>query len=503
MTAALLLLGSAPARAGQSELGSDDRTLLETYARDTWNSIAASAEHGDLPDDALRLTDKGWVASGLSSPTDIAAYLWSVVAAEDMHLISREEASQRLARTLIVLSRLERSHGFFFNWYETKTGARAVLWPGGIPLRPFLSSVDNGWLAAALMVVGNTWPEFRKVTDDLLAPMDFQFFYDAYDPANPSVHPGLLYGGYWPDDKTYTGFHYGMLNTEPRIASYIGIARHNLPRDHYFRLIRSAAAQGATTRVYEGVPVIQGAQRYLGLRVVPSWDGTMFEALMVPLFVPEAEWAAQSWGKNHPLYVKAQMEYGLHDARIGYWGHSAAMDPSGGYRAFGVPGISAAFLGGPLPVGPQGVIAPYASFLALPYAPKDALANLRALADHFAVYGPHGFFDSVDVITGRVSTSVLVLDQGMILGALSQMIGGNILRRGFSSGAVEDVIRPLIAQEEFEVGSDPPSYTRPIRSTSWNYEATGFSDPEGLGMLARPASYSSLKPVRRARRLVE
>ncbi len=268
-------------------------------------------------------------------------------------------------------------------------------------------------------------------------------------------------------------------------------------------MLRGGSSRAGTTRVYEGVPVIEGSQRYLGLRVVPSWDGTMFEALMVPLFVPEAEWAAQSWGRNHPLYIKAQIEYGLHDARIGYWGLSAAMDPSGGYRAFGVPGISAGFPDGPLPNGLQGVVAPYASFLALPFARGKPWRTSGPWPTTSRPTGRHGFFDSVDVIAGRVSTSVLVLDQGMILGALSQMIGGDVLRRGFSSGAVEDTIRPLIAQEEFAVGIDPPSFTRPVRSATWNNEATGFSDPDGVGMLARPASYPSLKLGRRSRWLAE
>ena len=75
MTVALLILGTTPARAGHAELGPDDRTVLASYARDTWNSVAASVEHGELPDDILRLGDKGWVSSGLSSPTDIAAPL--------------------------------------------------------------------------------------------------------------------------------------------------------------------------------------------------------------------------------------------------------------------------------------------------------------------------------------------------------------------------------------------------------------------------------------------
>jgi hypothetical protein len=451
-------------QAKRTGLGPDDRALLATYARDTWRSIAAAADRGELPDDTLHLTEGGWIASGHTSPTNIAAYLWSTVAAEDLRLISRIEARQRLGRTVVGLARLERSHGFFFNWYNTRTEAKVLIWPGEVPVRPFLSTVDNGWLAAALMIVGNTWPEFRKITDALLAPMDFGFFYSPYDEANSVANPGLLRGGYWPDDDTYTGFHYGMLNSEPRIVSYIGIARGDLPGEHYYRMARAgpvpSAMLGSPTRIYAGVSVVEGSQKYLGRRVVPSWDGTMFEALMVPLFVPEAEWAPRSWGRNHPLYVQAQIVYGLRDARLDYWGFSAALDPAEIYRAFGVVGIAAGSSTSPVPIGPGGIVTPHASFLALPFAPRETLANLRALTDEFPAYGPYGFFDTVDVVTGRVSDAVLVLDQGMILAALSQAIGGDVLRQGFCAGAIEETIRPLIGPEQFEVGIAPPAVLR-------------------------------------------
>lgn len=503
-TAALpLRLFSAPAK--RTGLGPDDRALLATYARDTWRSIAASADRGELPDDTLRLTESGWVASGLTSPTNIGAYLWSTVAAEDLRLISRIEADQRLGRTLAALARLERVHGFFFNWYNTRTGSKVLIWPGGVPVRPFLSTVDNGWLAAALMIVGNTWPEYRKITDALLAPMDFGFFYSPHRGANSGDNPGLLRGGYWPDDGTYTGFHYGMLNTEPRIASYIGIARGDLPAEHYYRMARAgpapSAVLGSPTRIYAGVSVVEGSQKYLGRRVVPSWDGTMFEALMVPLFVPEAEWAPRSWGRNHPLYVQAQIEYGLLDARLGYWGLSAALDPVGNYSAFGVAGIAAGSFCNPAPIEPQGIVTPHASFLALPFAPREALANLRALTDEFPAYGPYGFFDTVDVVTGRVSDAVLVLDQGMILAALSQAIGGDVLRQGFCAGAIEETIRPLIAPERFEAGADPPSILRLARPAPWSADAAGFSNPSGPKALPGPSP--STKVRRRLRRSAE
>jgi len=211
----LTLLNPAGALAGPHRFGPDDRATLAKYARDTWRSIGSFGAAGELPADVLRqeLEAGDWVASGPTSPSNIAAYLWSIVAAEKLALIEQVEATQRLERTLGALSRLERANGFFYNWYDPVTGARSLTWPGGGVLRPFLSSVDNGWLAAALMLVERARPDLRDPVQTLLRPMDFGFFYNAFEPANPIGQPGLLRGGYWPDDGTFTEFHYGTLNT--------------------------------------------------------------------------------------------------------------------------------------------------------------------------------------------------------------------------------------------------------------------------------------------------
>jgi hypothetical protein len=453
-TMALTLLTPAVAMAEPNGLGPEDRAVLATYARDTWRSVEAITAGVELPADSLRREGDAWIPTGLTSPSNIAAYLWSTLAAEHLHLITRDESNRRLVQTLSALSRLERSHGFFYNWYDPASGLRARAWPGGGLLRPFLSSVDNGWLAAALMVVNNARPELRPAVAPLLDPMNFAFFYNPYDAANPISHPGLLRGGYWPDDESFTEYHYGTLNTEPRIASYVGIARGQLPGEHYYRMYRSGATSTskAPTRTYDGIPVVQGTKEFRGMRVVPSWDGTMFEALMVTLFVPEAEWAPKSWGVNHPLYVKAQIEYGLRNPHLGFWGISAACDPEGGYQVFGIPEIGAWSSINPPAHGRGGVVTPHASLLALRYAPAETMANLRAMVERFPVYGSHGFVDSVDVVTGRVSDRILILDQGMILAAIANALNGDILVRAFSDGAVEAAVRPLIAPEQFEAG---------------------------------------------------
>jgi hypothetical protein len=493
--AALLLLLSCPsaAWAGSPDLSPADLALLSSYARDTWKSFDALALPTGLPADMLSKTADGWARVNYTSPSDIAAYLWSTMAAEDLGIIDREAAASRLSRTLETLVKLDRSHGFFLNWYDPRDGSTLKTWPGGGSVRPFISTVDNGWLAASLMMVRNARPQFRLQAEALLGPMDFGFFYDAYDATSPAAHPGLLRGGFYSDDNTFAGFHYGMLNTEARIASYVGIARGQLPREHYYRMSRARPPEGDGTvatgrgevKEYLGVAVDEGYRTYRGLRVVPSWDGSMFEALMVSLFVPEAEWAPQGWGINHPLYVRASIEHAKQDGRLPAWGASPSSIPGGGYRVYGVTALG---VDGrkPDPAG-DSVMTPHASFLALPFAPKEALENIEILSSRFKAYGSLGFLDSVDVASGRLAECELAIDQGMIMASLANVLARSSIQRAFTEGEVASVIRPLIAPEQFGAGIDPPSprsaetlegpgWRKPSRSFRLEWKGLGF-DP--------------------------
>ena len=98
---------------------------------------------------------------------------------------------------------------------------------------------------------------------------------------------------------------------------------------------------------------------------------------------------------------------------------------------------------------------PHASFLALPFAPRAAMANLRALAEKFPIYDRYGFFDSVNVSSGVVSDCVLALDQGMILAAIANVLADDAMQHAFADGPIEAAIRPLIAPEEFTAGTSP------------------------------------------------
>ena len=188
--------------------------MLQGYAADTWRSFELLLDPATgLPSDNVSAAGE---RSRYTSPTNVGAYLWSTLAARDTGIISPAEARRRIAATLASVARLERHEpsGMFYNWYDPATGAKLTTWPvDGSPVYPFLSSVDNGWMAAALLMVANAVPELRDQARDLLAPMDFGYY---YDPA-----AGLLRGGFWVDPPgtqcTIAGNYRGP--TSPRCST--------------------------------------------------------------------------------------------------------------------------------------------------------------------------------------------------------------------------------------------------------------------------------------------
>ena len=254
--------------------------------------------------------------------------------------------------------------------------------------------------------------------------MDFGFFYNPA-PARDGVDAGFIRGGFWDTAPTgcavvdnyrdrgpdvwYTCNSYDTTVTEARIALYLGIARGEIPPQAYYATWRTFPSTCdwswqeqqpvGTTRTYLGVPVYEGAYRYRGMRLVPSWGGDMFESLMPDLFVPESAWGPRSWAVQPPAHRAGadRARPGRREVRL--LGLLAVEHPGGGYREYGVDAIGmnsdgyysdaekTAVDGGfgdcraataPAPTFGDGVVTPHASFLALPYAPRAAMDNLAA-----------------------------------------------------------------------------------------------------------------------------
>jgi hypothetical protein len=468
---------AAAAGAGSGALSAAQRETLLAYASDTWASfVAMTDEDTGLPADSL---DADGTQSVQTSTTNIGAYMWSAVVAERLGIIGHDEAVARLQVTLSSLETMERHQpsGQYYNWYDHTTGAKLTAWPPtGASLTPILSSVDNGWLATALQVVANSVPDVAVRAAALFDSMHFGYYY------RPAVNRIAFHVA---PDTGESPCCYDTIVSESRIASYIGIATGELPEKEYFGAWRTfpdscdwswqETKPVGFHRTYLGVDVFEGAYEYAGFRVVPGWGGSMFEALMPALFVPEEKWGPRSWAINHPLTVAAQIHHGLVEAGYGYWGFSPSNIPEGGYNAYGVDGlgmnpdgypsnedntfIDRGFAGcrdgkpDPAPSAyTNGVVTPHAAFLALRWAPDAVLENLANLEADFAVYDDWGFRDSVNVDSGAVSDSYLSLDQGIIMASIGNALADDMLRDAFATKEFRKVLRPVIGMETFNAG---------------------------------------------------
>ena len=178
--------------------------------------------------------------------------------------------------------------------------------------------------------------------------MDFGFLYD------PKRQ--LLSIGYRVADGSLDPNCYDLLASEARLASFIAIAKGDVPVRHWFRLGRDMT------------PVDRGS-------ALISWSGSMFEYLMPLLLMREP--AGGLLDQTSRLVVRRQIEYG---SELGIpWGVSESafnardLELTYQYSGFGVPG-----LGLKRGLSEDFVVAPYATGLAAMVDAKAAVRNFVA-----------------------------------------------------------------------------------------------------------------------------
>ncbi len=215
--------------------------------------------------------------------------------------------------------------------------------------------------------------------------------------------------------------YYDMLASECRLTSYFAIANGEVPQEHWFRLGRSI------TETERG-------------RALVSWSASMFEYLM-PLLVMRV-WPGTLLDQTYKNVVRRQIHYGRQ--RSVPWGVSESafnakdVDLTYQYQAFGVPG-----LGLKRGLADDVVVAPYATVLALPVAPHEALDNLQRLAREGAL-GYFGYYEAIDYTPGRVPAgreraivkAYMAHHQGMSLVALGNMLTNNRMQERFHADPV-------------------------------------------------------------------
>jgi cyclic beta-1,2-glucan synthetase len=400
-------------RAVHSRLSKEQVQLMRESADRIWRFFHdwSSASTNWLIPDSVR--ENGAVELRLS-PTNLGMLLNARIAAVHLGAMPLAEFVFQTQQTLDRVVRLPKHRGHLLNWYDINTLE---------PLPPsFVSTVDSGNLAVSLWTLkqaaltlasesgvkrGLTKElavELRTVAElceRLVREMDFKFLYQRRKKAL-SVGFDVATGQLDPSS-------YNLLASEARMASFVAIAKGDIPQESWFRLGRAHTL-------------------CRGERLLLSWSGTMFEYLMPSL-----------WMRHHPdtimdqsmkAAVRTQREYGR---RKGVpWGISESAFLSGpngeyGYEAFGVPELAMKRSD-----SQALVISPYSSFLAAGVDPATAVTNLRQMQE-FGWFGRYGFYEAIDYSQagGEAVRMWMAHHQGMSLLAIVNLLFDNPLRQYF------------------------------------------------------------------------
>jgi Putative glucoamylase/Protein of unknown function (DUF3131) len=435
-----------------SGLSSGQRANLLGIARDTWKFYSADIDTAtNLPMDNITY------AGGSATPTtygrytsaaDIGVYLWAVVSARGLGLISEAQADARITATLTEVSHLQRYDGFLYQWYDTTNGdvltnpGQGDCPAGAAPAFNncfFVSNVDNGWYASGLIVVREAMPELAGLADSLIAPMNFGIFYDDRaethcntNPAIPGNQPtGQMFGGYYVGLPPYSGnnyteyYHNGAFYSDPRISAYIGMGLHQMPGNVWWRSWLELPPKapfadcqstdpdfswqgqwpmGGYWQTYtdpqsgQKFEVWEGHYAYPGtnLTFIPTYGGGMFEAMMPNIVVPETSWGTRSFGLADARTVEVQIKYATQQLHYKVWGMSpsSTADDTGNYAAYGVEGL--AF--------------PYYGLGADASHPNDRLAQCQDPAcDAETVVTPYASFIAMDVAPQQAYANIQAL----------------------------------------------------------------------------------------------
>lgn len=371
-------------------ISESQREELISIARKTYNFFR-SAETAVVPDNYQVKPYIGWAKN--TSPTNIGLSMIAEISAYELGIIDLTTAEKRINKVIESVVKLEKYRGHLYNWYNAET--TEVMAP------KYVSSVDSGNFIASLIVAERFLSENNlcgaEIAKRLIDDTDLDALFDREN--------GLYYIGYNPDTDCYDG-HYDMLASEARILYYVsaGILRNTVAWNN---LSRDAVGNHGN--------------------VLMSWSGTMFEYLMPAIFMKGSLYGLlERSNQGAVLAQKSNKCNGLWGiSECGYYKFDNSMRYQ--YYAFGL-----SVLAKRNEIN-RCVVAPYASLLALEYAPKAVMENIALIRERGGL-GDIGYFESLDYTSGiNVVRSHMAHHQGMIMASIANFLTDGAIRKLFMS----------------------------------------------------------------------
>jgi len=250
--------------------------------------------------------------------------------------------------------------------------------------------------------------ELSKKVEKIVEETNFRILYDR------KHH--LFVTGFNADHQTFDGSKYDLLASEARQASFIAIAKGDVPQKHWFKLGRP-------------LTIVNHIQSLV------SWSGSMFEYLMPDLIMKN--YTNSVIRQSCHAMVISQMKFAKKNNMP--WGISESQyyrfdtDSNFQYKAFGVTDLS--FQSS---MEKEIVVSPYSTMLAINILPKEALDNIRDLEEK-GMESEYGFYESMDYSVPDTSSfkrysivkSYMMHHQGMSMVSINNAVNNKIMKERF------------------------------------------------------------------------
>jgi cyclic beta-1,2-glucan glucanotransferase len=283
---------------------------------------------------------------------------------------------------------------------------------------------------------------------------------------------GLLYNkerkllsiGYDAERGRLHDCHYDLLASEARAATFVGVAKRDIPQESWFQMKRPCHS-------------------FRCKNVLISWSGTIFEYLLPSLWMKSYLNTVLDHSARTTVHIQREfarrhsIPWGISESSCG------EKNPDGHYRyqAFGVQELAFDHL------NPDDlVVSPYATFLSLSVDERAATSNLHNLKG-MGMLGAYGFYEACDFTRSRIGpdrpfsvvSCWMAHHQGMSLLAVANALCGAPMQRRFHA-------EPVVAATERLLHEKFPRILSTVRTEDSEAYLKAPASPSLIDLL-RPA----------------
>lgn len=308
----------------------------------------------------------------------------------DMEYIDREQAQAICDKTLITISKLEQSHGFYYHFYNLKDGSRRN--------QCELSTIDTALLLCGALTAGAYFGgSTLKLARELNERCDWNYFYD-------------------PERKMFR-----MARYDDGFAVWWDYYAEQL----IMYVLAASNGSSVAREAYDNLGRLNGVTQG-GKPFIHTWYGSLFAHQFSHAFVDfegKVDASGTDWFDNSVKASENDRDFCRSQPKLypdGIWGLTSCAVP-GGYKGH---------IGSP-PSGndnsehiSDGTVAPCAALGSLPFTPDSTLAVLEQFSKYPKLLGKYGLCDSFNLNQGWFVNSYVSIDKGITL-----LMGANYYNR--------------------------------------------------------------------------